>query len=418
MKKSISNKIKSLLIGMAIFAIFVSPIAGADENNNWAMFQENIQHTGFIQEAGDFVSNLWTQNMGDPVKASPAIQNEIIYIVSQSGLLKAIDMENGDINWEYKLNGTVTGSPIIKEDQLFIGTNVNDDKGYMYCYNIKNKKLSWKFEVSKPIESTPSINGNTMYFGANNGKVYALNTDGSKIWEKEIGGKVKSSPSYVNGTIYVGSTNGNIFALSGSDGSQVWNYTTGDEVVTSPAYGDGKIFIGSMDGTIYGLKTTDGSLAWKYDLGNKVLSSPSLDLRNNNLYIGSDSDNLTCLDIRDGTFKWAYKTGGDIRSTPGIYNDKVVFGSHDGTVYILNKYTGNSEFSYNPGAYIFNTPISSSPVIYGQNIFFAGEDGYLYSFDGEKLNTPISIFMYYTGIILILALAVIIALVTIIRKRK
>ena len=417
MKKSISNKIKGLLIGIAVLAIFISPIAGADDND-WTMFQENIQHTGFMQEAGDFVSNLWTQNVGNPVKASPAIQNKIIYIVSQSGLLKAIDMENGDINWEYQLNGTVTGSLVIKGDNLFVGTKVNDDKGYMYSYNIKNKKLSWKFEVSKPIESTPSINWSILYFGANNGKVYALDTDGSKIWEKNVGGKVKSSPTYVNGTLYVGSTNGNIFALSSSDGSQIWNYTTGDEVVTSPAYGDGKVFIGSQDGTLYGLKTADGTLAWKYDLGNKVLSSASLDLRNNNLYIGSDSDNLTCLDIRDGTFKWAYKTGGDVRSTPAIYDDKVVFGSNDGTLYILNKYTGSSELNYNPGTYLFNTAISSSSVVYGENIFFAGEDGYVYSLDGDKLDTPISIFVYYTIIVLIVILAVIIALITIIRRRK
>jgi len=78
MKKSISNKIKGLLIGIAILGIFISPIAGADDNNNWTMFQENIQHTGFMQEAGDFVSNLWTQNMGNPVKASPVIQDKII----------------------------------------------------------------------------------------------------------------------------------------------------------------------------------------------------------------------------------------------------------------------------------------------------------------------------------------------------
>lgn len=57
MSKSMTNNFKKILIGMAILAIFINPIAGA--NNNWTMFQENIEHTGFIEEAGDFVSNLW-----------------------------------------------------------------------------------------------------------------------------------------------------------------------------------------------------------------------------------------------------------------------------------------------------------------------------------------------------------------------
>lgn len=153
-------------------------------------------------------------------------------------------------------------------------------------------------------------------------------------------------------------------------------------------------------------------------MGNKVNSSASLDLRNNNLYVGSDSDNLTCLDTRDGTFKWAYKTGGDVRTTPAIYEDKVVFGSNDGTQYILNKYTGNPELTYNPGTYLFNSPITSSSVVYGDVIFFAGNDGYLYSLDGDKLNTPISVFVYYIIIVIIVVLAVIIGLITFIKRRR
>ena len=137
-----TNNFKKILIGMAILAIFINPIAGA--NNNWTMFQENIEHTGFIEEAGDFVSNLWIHGMNNPILSSPAIQDKIIYLASENGLLEAINMENGDINWKYQLNGSVQASPVVKGDNLFIGTNVDNNKGYMYSYNIENKKLSWK----------------------------------------------------------------------------------------------------------------------------------------------------------------------------------------------------------------------------------------------------------------------------------
>ena len=110
-----------------------------------------------------------------------------------------------------------------------------------------------------------------------------------------------------------------------------------------------------------------------------------VDEYNNNVYIGSDSGNVSCLDTRDGTFKWAYSTGDKVRSTPALYDGGLVIGSNDGNAYILNKFTGECNFSFNPGYFFFNNPISASPVIYGDSLFISGHDGYLYSLNNQKM---------------------------------
>ncbi|MDR0900630.1 MAG: PQQ-binding-like beta-propeller repeat protein [Methanobrevibacter sp.] len=411
-----NNNIKRITKGIGIILIsliVISSLGGVSAN--WTMFHENIEHTGFIEEAGDFVSNLWIKDIGSVIKSSPAIKDKILYIAGKNGILKAINMEDGSEKWNQNFNGTIIASPIIKGNDLFIGTDE-----YMYSYNIEEEKVNWKFKVSKPIESTATINEEILYFGADNGKVYALNAnDGSKVWEKEIGGKVKSSPAIANDTLYIGSTNGKIVGLRISDGSELWNYVTGDAVTSSPAITDEKVYIGSQDGTLYSLKGSDGSIVWKYELGNKIISSPTLDTRENSLFIGSDNGYITSLDLRDGTLKWEYKTGGPVQSTPALYEDKVVVGSNDGTGYILNKYTGNIEMTYNPGTYLFNAPFSSSSIVYGESLFFAGEDGYVYSLDSQKLDAPTSNFVYYTIAILIILFIVLIAItITIRRKRR
>ncbi len=125
-------------------------------------------------------------------------------------------------------------------------------------------------------------------------------------------------------------------------------------------------------------------LCWDYDLNNKVKSSPCIDEYNNNVYIGSDEGNLTCLDLRDGTFKWSHATGAPVQSTPAIKEDLVAFGSNDGTGYVLNKYTGEEEFTYNPGTILFNSEITSSPVINGNSLFFADHSGHVYSLNMDK----------------------------------
>ena len=145
------------------------------------------------------------------------------------------------------------------------------------------------------------------------------------------------------------------------------------------ANADGKIIIGSDDDSLYALNETNGDLCWDYDLNNKVKSSPCIDEYNNNVYIGSDEGNLTCLDLRDGTFKWSHATGAPVQSTPAIKEELIAFGSNDGTGYVLNKYTGEEEFTYNPGTILFNSEITSSPVINGNSLFFADHSGHVYS---------------------------------------
>ena len=93
----------------------------------------------------------------------------------------------------------------------------------------------------------------------------------------------------------------------------------------------------------------------------------------------------------------------------------ITFGSNNGNVYVLNKFTGLEEFNYNPGTILFNSPITSSPVINGNSLFVAGNDGYLYSLNIDKHEVPASVFLYYSLAILI---AVLIVAIIVIRKIK
>ena len=80
---------KKLLIGLIIFILCLSPIAA----ENWNSFAGDVNHNAYRDESSDFVTNLWTFNMGSPVHSSPAIYKDNVYVVSQDGILKAIDMD-------------------------------------------------------------------------------------------------------------------------------------------------------------------------------------------------------------------------------------------------------------------------------------------------------------------------------------
>ena len=130
------SKTKSILIIIMVLAICISPIYGA--SNDWAMFQQNVNHEGFIEEATDYVSNLWSYNMGSPINSTPVIHGDMIYVVSTNGFLKAINMEDGSNDWSINLGTNVTASPVIQNGILYIG----GEDGYMYAYDINNQNLN------------------------------------------------------------------------------------------------------------------------------------------------------------------------------------------------------------------------------------------------------------------------------------
>ena len=398
---------KKLLIGLIVALLCLSPIAA----ENWNSFQGGIDHSGYRDEGSDFVTNLWTFNMESPVHSSPAIYKDYIYYVSSDGILKAIDMETGEEEWNLDLEAKTNSSPIIHSNRLYIGCEDG-----LKAVNINSHKVVWDYDCDN-VASAPVYHDDIIYFGSDDGHLYGVNEDGKVKFDKKLGDELRTSPIVVDNTIYVGSTGGKMYSI-GTDESKNWEFTTGDEILSSPAYVNKTIIFGSNDGSVYCLKKSDGDLEWKVDLNDKVISSPTVDGHDNNVFIGSDEGNMTCLDVRDGTVKWSHSTGDKVQSTAAIKDNLVAFGSNNGYLYVLNKYTGAEEFTYNPGTILFNSAITSSPVINGNSLFFGDDSGNVYSLNINKYEVPGSTQMFYSIAVLIIVIIVAIVVVRKVKGRK
>lgn len=100
------------------------------------------------------------------------------------------------------------------------------------------------------------------------GKLYAINPNGTEKWTFETGDVISSSPAIgPDGIIYVGSRNENLYAIN-PDGTQKWAFKAGDYITSSPAIGaDGTIYFGSNDTNLYAINS-DETEKWTIGLGN------------------------------------------------------------------------------------------------------------------------------------------------------
>jgi outer membrane protein assembly factor BamB len=398
---------KKLLIALIIGLVCLSPIAA----ENWDSFQGGVDHTAYRDESSDFVTNLWTFNMESPIHSSPAIYKDYIYFVSSEGILKAIDMETGEEEWDVDLKSPTNSSPIIHKNKLYVGCEDG-----LKVININTHEIIWDYDCGN-VESAPFYYKDVIYFGCDDGHLYGLNDEGKVEFNKKLDGELKSSPVIVDDTVYIGSTNAKLYSI-GTDKHKNWEFTTGDEILSSPSYVNETVIFGSNDGNIYCLNESEGDLVWKVDLNNKVISSPTVDEHDNSVYIGSDDGNYTCLDVRDGTIKWSHQTGDKVESTGALKDNLICFGSNNGNFYVLNKYTGQEEFTYNPGTILFNSAITSSPVINGNSLFVGDDSGNVYSLNINKHEVPGSTQMYYSISVLIIVLIVAAVLVKKVKGRK
>lgn len=334
------------------YLIDASPVIGSD-GTIYVPSYENI----YAMTPGG--SNKWVSDVNNypGIFGSPAIGpgGTIYFGGSADGVLYALDPVTGTNKWTYSIsgNGVFYTSPAIGTDgAIYIGSYKiqNNDTPYLYCINT-NGTLRWRYAPSASIFSSPSISqdGGTVYFGSDDGKFYALSTNGTTLrWTFNTGTKaITASPAIgADGKIYigVGSVLNPKFYCVNTNGTTNWVFTCTNRIQSSAAIGDdGTVYFGSDDRYLYALNT-NGTLKWSAFTGTTNGSSPAI-AADGTVYLGGDDGKLRAFNS-NGSNIWSFTTGGAVFSSPVIgTNGTVYIASEDGNIYALN---GSSALARSP----------------------------------------------------------------------
>lgn len=395
--------------------------------------------------AGPTLNELWNLQIND-INLSPiaidTTSNHILFTSNKS--LTIVDSSNGTLDWIYTI-GSVNPSSVFNNSIPIIDADNNIYFGsydtYLYSLNHITRKFNWRYKTGGAIECMPIIDSTgNLYLGSNDGKIYVFGGNGPLIpvlnptvpmymlnpqhtgispsigptslpltlWSTDfVSGNLFVSPSIsiaYNGTLYLGSNDGYVYALSPTNPANnhvIWKkqvinvsqYPATSQLYTTPVIStDGTVYIGSNQGYLYALKP-DSTIKWSYYAGQPLQSSPVIDNSNNTIYFGAGY-RVYAIGDDDyrGYLKWLspFDTSGNVYSSPALgHTGKLYFGSDDGYVYAVDKFTGLYEWSFNASTTLPAGvhPIYTSPTVDLSNNVIIGNGSYmngvLYCLDGD-----------------------------------
>ena len=355
-------------------------IYGLPSNNNYKLTSQSYDFYGNKEKI------LWdfTTNIENNLEYSySAVSGDVLYSVTSSGMIYALDTHKGKMIWESNLSGKYAVAPLVYNDMVITGL----DNG-LFALGKNDGHVVWLKEVGTV--SSLSLAGDTVIVATERG-IYAFTcNNGSEKWENSIQTKSYLSTSCKD-TVFIGSDK-RCYAVDTGNGKIKWVFGMDGPITSSPTVAEGTVYVGCWDTYLYAINAENGKLKWKYEAGWGIDTSPTV--RDSTVFFGSMDNNFYALDAESGKNLWTFTCQASIHSSPVVYGKYVFFGSDDGRFYALNRTNGKPAWFFTHGyslqGDVYNyitTPILSNPVVYDKTVFL-GVKGHIFALDTQTSEHP------------------------------
>jgi outer membrane protein assembly factor BamB len=208
---------------------------------------------------------------------------------------------------------------------------------------------------------------------------------GTVLWRTREQGEISASAAAADGVVYYGDEAGSLVARSLSDGKLVWSTRVDGSIIAAACVAGTRLVVPVMSRTALAPPDTNcltvcdrasGAVLWTVTQQSSVLHTPVAD--EDNVYFATVSGYLSDTELMarrltDGAPVWKLRLGGVADSSPVRAGKWLLFGNHDGSVYVVDASRGQVLHSLSLGAKVF-----SSPAVSGGMVFVGAQDGKLH----------------------------------------
>ena len=300
--------------------------------------------TGRVQSIATDGTTNWATSISDDDRGShgtPAIADGMAYVGTYDGVVSAVSVADGEIEWQTDVGDAAAASPTYHEGKLYVAVEYATPSGTVVVMDAESGDVEWRDD--RPTDHPHStvavdLERDRFLFGSNDGHVYAWSLSGpERAWTFDTGGEVKAPIAVSRGIAVVPSWAGTVTAVDVADGTGLWEFETDpgvsptDEpdpmrtggVMCAPAVHDGTAYVGSHNGDAYAIDLATGEELWSTTTGGLITGSVTA--TNEHVLVGSYDAKLYALDRADGSVTWAVEGKGDVTSAPLVAGDAIYY---------------------------------------------------------------------------------------------
>ncbi|MCI2282912.1 outer membrane protein assembly factor BamB [Colwellia sp. MSW7] len=220
----------------------------------------------------------WQTNIKGEVINTPAIDAGIVIVNSASGVMKAMNANDGEELWKIEQDVpalTLRGisAPVLASGGVLVGTG----KGGVNVYLLESGQQGWSAEVGEPtgstelervidVDSAPVVFGDKVYAVSSRGNLVAIELKSGRILWKRQYSSYRQISIYRN-TIFLTNVRGHVYAIDRLNGIERWsNLALTNRGVTGPAVIDNYVVVGDFEGYLHWLDQETGEIVARHEV--------------------------------------------------------------------------------------------------------------------------------------------------------
>lgn len=248
----------------------------------------------------------WRYDMHNIHMSKPTLDGGRLFVTTTDDVIYAFDAGTGKWLWHYRRRSSKSSSTLLASSPLADGNEIiaGLSDGFLVALNVNDGQLKWERKLNDgtkftDVDAHPILENGIIYIPSYDGALYALKrSNGEVIWKFDAGG---SRQVVLEGDrIYLPSSEGAIYALQKNNARVLWKFELDSGTPTHLVVTDRHIIFGSSYQYLYALDKKDGTGLYRYNVGYGSGFSGRLgwDQERQRVYALSGAGNLMAFSVR------------------------------------------------------------------------------------------------------------------------
>lgn len=229
-------------------------------------------------------------------------------------------------------------------------------------------------------------------------------SSGDVLWSATTDAVPQTEPVVGNGRVFVAGESDEIYGVDTAQESagEVESVFSGPPIFGAPAVTTGVLYFGDDQGFLWSLYPVEDEYRWTNGLIEGAIHSPTT-VADGTCYAGSEGGDLKACTASDGKDVLRMRTGEPVRGAPSVTDERIVFGTTEGTVYAGpteddNENLGNPDPTWTasvPGAVETAVPVTDNTAFVGDASgtltaldVSDGSTAWTFEADGDSISHP------------------------------